>query len=89
MKKWADRVSENNWEGFMLRKDVPFKTGRSRDLLKYKPFVEDFETRVIRTVNGQQVFAVPGEGNKLFDGVKYLVIQLSTGDEVPCRYGIV
>ena len=56
----------------MLRKDVPFKTGRSRDLLKYKPFVEDFETRVIRTVNGQQVFAVPGEGNKLFDGVKYL-----------------
>lgn len=86
--KWADRVSENNWEGFMLRKDVPFKTGRSRDLLKYKPFVEDFETRVIRTVNGQQVFAVPGEGNKLFDGVKYLVIQLSTGDEVHVGTGL-
>lgn len=86
--KWAERVAENNWEGFMLRKDAPFKTGRSRDLLKYKPFVEDFETRVIRTENGQQVFAVPGEGNKLFDGVKYLVIKLDTGDEVHVGTGL-
>ena len=86
--RWAKRVADNDWEGFMLRKDAPFRKGRSKDLLKYKPYVEDFETRVIRVVNGIQNFAVPGEGVQEFEGVKDLVIRLDTGDEVRVGSGL-
>lgn len=86
--KWAERVLKNNWEGFMLRKNAPFKKGRTKDLLKYKPYVEDFEVRVVDVVTGKQVYAVPGEGNKEFDVVSALVIHLDTGDEVLVGSGL-
>ena len=34
--QWRKEVDENGWEGFMLRKNVPYKSGRSKDLLKVK-----------------------------------------------------
>lgn len=36
--RWSGYVAEGNWEGFMLRKDAPYKSGRTKDLLKVKKF---------------------------------------------------
>ena len=44
--KLISKANELGYEGFMLRKDVLLKDGRSRDLLKIKPFYDD-EFRVI------------------------------------------
>lgn len=48
--KWTNWVKDNGWEGFMLRKDMPYKSGRIKDLIKVKKFqdaeyiVEGIET---------------------------------------------
>jgi DNA ligase-1 len=48
--KWTNWVKDNGWEGFMLRKDAPYKSGRIKDLIKVKKFqdaeyiVEGIET---------------------------------------------
>ena len=39
--RWTKYVEDGNWEGFMLRKDIPFETGRSKNLLKVKKFMDD------------------------------------------------
>ncbi len=39
--RWSQYVSNNSWEGFMLRKDVPYKGGRTKDLIKVKKFQDD------------------------------------------------
>jgi DNA ligase-1 len=39
--RWSQYVSNNGWEGFMLRKDVPYKGGRTKDLIKVKKFQDD------------------------------------------------
>lgn len=38
--KWRDLVESNGWEGFMLRKDAPYKAGRVKDLIKVKKFMD-------------------------------------------------
>lgn len=72
--RWENYVSVGNWEGFMLRKDEPFKTGRIKTLLKVKKFndaeyiVKDIETAVMTTQE-------PGLGNVKYEGVKSLIIE--------------
>ena len=44
--KWAQMANDNNWEGFMLRKDVPYEGKRSKNLLKVKTF-HDAEYEVL------------------------------------------
>ena len=44
--KWSKLSSDNNWEGFMLRKNAPYKGKRSKDLLKVKT-MQDAEYEVI------------------------------------------
>ena len=39
--RWSQYVANNNWEGFMLRKNVPYKGGRTKDLIKVKKFQDD------------------------------------------------
>ena len=36
--KWAQMATDNNWEGFMLRKDTFYEGKRSKNLLKVKKF---------------------------------------------------
>ena len=36
--KWAQMANDNNWEGFMLRKDVCYEGKRTKNLLKVKTF---------------------------------------------------
>ena len=43
---WAQMASDNNWEGFMIRKDVFYEGKRSKSLLKVKKF-HDAEYKVI------------------------------------------
>ena len=43
---WAQMASDNNWEGFMLRKDTFYEGKRSKNLLKVKSF-HDAEYEVL------------------------------------------
>ena len=43
---WGQTASDNNWEGFMVRKDVGYEGKRSKNLLKVKTF-HDAEYTVI------------------------------------------
>jgi DNA ligase-1 len=36
--KWGQMATDNNWEGFMLRKDTEYEGKRSKNLLKVKKF---------------------------------------------------
>ena len=44
--QWSKSSSDNNWEGFMLRKDVGYEGKRSKNLVKVKSF-HDAEYKVI------------------------------------------
>jgi DNA ligase 1 len=44
--KWTQMAGDNNWEGFMLRKDVVYEGKRTKNLLKVKKF-HDAEYTVV------------------------------------------
>ena len=57
-----DNARNKNWEGLMIRRDVPYEGKRSNDLLKVKDFIDDeftvigYETGQMRMVeDGRQV----------------------------------
>lgn len=39
--RWSKRASDCGWEGLMLRKDVPYESGRTKSLLKVKKFLDN------------------------------------------------
>jgi DNA ligase-1 len=53
--RWTQKVSDGGWEGFMLRKDVPYESGRTKDLLKVKKF-QDAEYIVKDVVTGKATY---------------------------------
>lgn len=71
--RWAGYVEAGDWEGFMLRKDVPYQSGRTKDLLKVKKFL-DREFVVDSAETGTMTTSLPGEGLKTFEGVTALHI---------------
>ena len=71
--RWEGYVTAGNWEGFMLRKDIPFEVGRSKNLLKVKKF-DDAEYVVEDVEVAEMTTAEPGKGNVTYTGVKALVI---------------
>ena len=71
--RWAGYVEAGNWEGFMLRKDVPYQSGRTKDLLKVKKFF-DAEYIVEGVEVGEMSTAMPGQGIVKYQGVTRLVI---------------
>lgn len=77
--RWAGYVEAGNWEGFMLRKDVPYQSGRTKDLLKVKKF-EDFEVRVDSIEIGKMSTSLPGQGNVEYEGVTALHITYEGND---------
>lgn len=70
--KWTDAVSENDWEGFMLRRDVPYKAGRTKDLIKVKKFM-DAEYVVEGIKNGTACYNE--DGMKEYDIAAALIIK--------------
>lgn len=85
--KWIKRSQDGNWEGIMLRKDVPFVRGRTSNLLKVKPF-EDDEFEVFATDVGEMTTSVPGQGNVSFTGVRAILIKEKHGGIVHVGSGL-
>lgn len=52
---WIATAKDNGWEGCMLRKDAPYKRGRSKDLLKIKDMC-DAEYEVIGIETGTATY---------------------------------
>lgn len=69
--KWVKRVKDNNWEGFMLRKNAPYKSGRTKDLLKVKKF-QDTEYIVEDVITGKVSYNEGG--TKEYDVVTAIII---------------
>lgn len=69
--KWSQDVKDHGWEGFMLRKDLPFETGRIKDLLKVKKF-QDAEYVVEGLELGKMVYNE--DGMKEYDVVRAIII---------------
>jgi DNA ligase-1 len=59
--KWKGYVAQYNWEGFMLRKDIPYENGRSKSLIKIKEF-DDQEFVVNSIETGLKTYAEAGVG---------------------------
>lgn len=80
--RWAGYVEAGNWEGFMLRKDVPYQSGRTKDLLKVKKFDDaeytvtgiDVASVATRVETGLLTTTLPGQGVVEYEGVKALHI---------------
>lgn len=70
--RWSQKVKDNDWEGFMLRKDVPYKSGRSKDLLKVKKMLDD-EYIVKDVIMGKATYNEGG--SKEYDVTSALVIE--------------
>ena len=69
--KWTSLVKDNGWEGFMLRKDTQYKSGRVKDLIKVKKF-QDAEYIVEGIETGTAVYNE--DGMKEYDIVSAIVI---------------
>lgn len=69
---WVTTAKRNSWEGCMLRKDVPYKRGRSKDLLKIKG-MQDAEYKVIGVETGKATYNEGG--HKEFDVASALYIK--------------
>lgn len=69
--RWSKYVSDYGWEGFMLRKNEIYKSGRTKDLLKVKKF-QDNEYIVEDVVLGKATYNEGG--SKEYDVVSALVI---------------
>ena len=79
--RWSQYVSDGGWEGFMLRKDAPYKSGRTKDLLKVKKF-KDAEYKVIGYETGTMKY-----GTEEITGVARLHI-LHKGNVVSVGSGL-
>lgn len=71
--RWAGYVEAGNWEGFMLRKDTYYASGRTKDLLKVKKFFDD-EYVVEGVECGEMTTSLPGQGLVKYEGVTNLKI---------------
>ena len=69
--RWSQSVKDNGWEGFMLRKDLPYEAGRIKDLLKVKKF-QDAEYVVEGVETGKVVYNEGGM--KEYDVVRAIII---------------
>ena len=70
--RWVATAKEKGWEGCMLRKDVPYKRGRSKDLLKIKG-MQDAEYEVVGVETGKATYNEGG--HKEFDVASALYIK--------------
>lgn len=76
---WSKYVEDGNWEGFMLRRNVAFELGRTKNLLKVKKFVDD--EFIVKDVEiAEMTTSIPGKGNVKFTGVKSLIVEYKGND---------
>ena len=71
LNEWVTTAKELGWEGCMLRKDVPYKRGRTKDLLKIKS-MQDAEYIVYGIEEGTATYN--NDGHKVYDVVSAIKI---------------
>lgn len=82
--RWTNKVQELGWEGCMLRKDAPYKRGRSKDLIKIKKF-QDAEYIVEGIIEGTATYNEGG--TKEYPVVAALIIT-HKGNQVKVGSGL-
>lgn len=82
--RWTNKAQELGWEGCMLRKDAPYKRGRSKDLIKIKKF-QDAEYIVEGIVEGTATYNEGGA--KEYPVVSALIIT-HKGNQVKVGSGL-
>ena len=82
--KWSNDVKDWGWEGFMLRKDMPYQSGRIKDLIKVKKFL-DAEYIVKDITTGKACYNE--DGMKEYDIVSGLIIE-HKGNQVTVGSGL-
>lgn len=80
--RWSQYVTERGWEGFMLRKDAPYRSGRTKDLLKVKKF-KDAEYVVTGYERGDFKY-----GNRLYPDIVSSLHIIHKGNRVCVGSGI-
>ena len=71
LNEWVATAKELGWEGCMLRKNAPYRRGRTKDLLKIKD-MQDAEYEVIGLETGKAIYNEGG--HKEFDVVSAIKI---------------
>jgi len=61
------------WEGLIIRKNLPYQSGRTVNMLKIKPYDDD-EFEVLDLETGVGSYEVKGKGMVKVDGVKKIII---------------
>lgn len=84
MDRWTNKAQELGWEGCMLRKDAPYKRGRSKDLIKIKKF-QDAEYTVNGIIEGTATYNE--NGAKEYPVVAALIIE-HKGNQVKVGSGL-
>lgn len=82
---WQERRKAGDWEGVMVRKDVPYEGKRTNNLLKIKPF-QDAEYVVTGIIEGDLTYNTPS-GSETVHGVSALTIE-HKGNAVKVGSGI-
>jgi DNA ligase-1 len=70
--KWQEKAKDGNWEGLMIRKDVPYEGKRTNNLLKIKA-MQDAEYIVEGVINGKATYNEGGA--KEYDIISALMIR--------------
>ena len=68
-----ERGLDLGWEGVVLRKNLPYQSGRTVNMLKIKPYDDD-EFEVLDLETGVGSYEVKGKGMVKVDGVKRIII---------------
>lgn len=84
MDRWTNIAQDCGWEGCMLRKDAPYKRGRSKDLIKIKKF-QDAEYTVNGIIEGTATYNE--NGAKEYPVVAALIIE-HKGNQVKVGSGL-
>lgn len=71
--EWQAKRKEGDWEGIMVRRDVPYEGKRSNNLLKIKPFQRE-EYIVTGIIEGDMSYNTP-TGSEVVHGVSALTIE--------------
>lgn len=71
--------SENNWEGLMFRRNVPYEAKRTWDLMKYKNFKDD-EFKIVDVTYGVINISVANEGRNEEYLLKNITIEYPASD---------
>ena len=71
--KWQERRKAGNWEGIMVRRDVPYEGKRTNNLLKIKPFQRE-EYVITGIIEGDLTYNTTS-GSETVHGVSALTIE--------------